>query len=73
MGYSYIPTGAAATLQPFPKSIDYTRGQVIDMLFDNPTHAYRTLNTIINNSFDFSDYFFVVRNGSSNNRVGAVE
>ena len=73
MVYFYIPAGTAATPQLFPKSIDYTSGQVIDMLFDDPTHAYRTLSTIVTNSFDFSDYFFVIRNGSSSNRVGAVE
>jgi hypothetical protein len=73
MGYSYVPAGSSAQIQIFPKSVDYTNGQVIDMLFDNPTHYYRTAMGIRSNSFDFSDYFLIVRNASSNVSVGAVE
>jgi hypothetical protein len=41
MGFKYIPEGTTA-VNIVTKSIDYLNNQVIDLIFDDPTHFLQT-------------------------------
>lgn len=61
IGFSVTPVVNTARI--IAKGVDYVANTVIDITFQDPAHYLTTLKGMNgDNSFDFSDYFLVVRN-----------